>query len=226
MRSLPPNQKSALCKPLKLGDDYAVHQHQRCILKFKGCVAAKGSRRTSRPFGLFGSVKSCVERMPGGCTYVTCQKKEKKASFRITRDPTINQSPERPIPSPIPTCPHMISHTCTLADLQVCPKAKYDEVTTSMPILQPAQGITSTSVDQYTRKANGKLIHRSIHSNSHYLHISMLSRCMEHIIRRCSTPLSVNIIFFQQASQNCYQPIERKRRRTKKPLRDLLGAMH
>src|SRR6266576_1008853 len=63
---------------------------------------------------------------------------------------------ERPIPSPIPTYPHMISHTCTLAGLQVCPKVKYEEVATSMPILQPAEGITSISVDPYTRKAKWK----------------------------------------------------------------------
>jgi len=62
---------------------------------------------------------------------------------------------ERPIPLPIPTCPHMISHICTLADLQVCPNVN-DEVTTSMPILQPGEGITSAPVDQYTRKAKWK----------------------------------------------------------------------
>ena len=67
----------------------------------------------------------------------------------------------------------MISHTCTvtLADLQVCPSpkakyVKYDEVTTSMPILQPAEWIASTSVDQYTRSAKWKT-----DSPKYHLHI-------------------------------------------------------
>ena len=63
-------------------------------------------------------------------------------------------------------------------------------------------------------------------SNSCHLHVGMLARGGEHVVRRRPASVCINIVLFQQTSENGYQPVERKRRWTKQTVGHLFCLRH